>query len=217
MLALESQVPQQGLSEADVLATYAGVRPVIDSGQADPSKEGREHAVWVDDGLLTVTGGKLTTFRVIALDALKQAKALLPHWQADLTPQPIFRTAEAVRNAHRLPPGQARRLEGRYGAHAQALAEAAGEGELQLVPGTETLWAQLRWAARHESVQRLDDLLLRRTRIGIQLRRGGADVLPRVRAICQAELGWNDERWTAEEAAYLALWKNHYSLPRERA
>ncbi|MBC7684741.1 MAG: glycerol-3-phosphate dehydrogenase/oxidase, partial [Bdellovibrionales bacterium] len=52
LLALDAQFPQLRLSEADVLATYAGVRPVVDSGQADPSKEGREHAVWVDDGLL---------------------------------------------------------------------------------------------------------------------------------------------------------------------
>lgn len=217
LAALNDQFPSLAISENDVIATYAGVRPVIDTGKADPSKEARDHALWLEHGLLTVTGGKLTTFRVIALDALKQVKALLPHWQADLAPQPIFRAAGALRNAHRLPAGQARRLEGRYGVHAQSLAEAAGQGELQLVPGTETLWAQLRWAARHESVQRLDDLLLRRTRIGIQLRRGGADILPRVRAICQPELGWNDARWTAEEAAYLALWKNHYSLPRERA
>jgi glycerol-3-phosphate dehydrogenase len=217
LAALHDQFPALAISEDDVIATYAGVRPVIDTGKEDPSKEARDHALWLEDGLLTVTGGKLTTFRVIALDALKQARPLLPHWRADLAPQPIFRAAAALPNAHRLPPGQARRLEGRYGAQAQALADAAAENELRLVPGTETLWAQLRWAARHEAVQRLDDLLLRRTRIGIQLRRGGADILPRVRAICQPELGWSDQRWTDEEAAYLALWKNHYSLPRERA
>ena len=58
-------------------------------------------------------------------------------------------------------------MQGRYGAQAEALVGAAKEGELEEVPGTETLWAQLRWAARHESVQRLEDLMLRRSRPGI--------------------------------------------------
>jgi len=231
LAALHDQFPALALGEPDVIASYAGVRPVIDTGKQDPSREARDHALWLEDGLLTVTGGKLTTFRVIALDALKQARALLPDWQADLSPQPIFSAAidapgpeqgstggtAAAGAPPRLPPGQAHRLQGRYGVHAPALLQAAARGELEAIPGTETLWAQLRWAARHESVHRLDDLLLRRTRLGIQLRQGGAHILSRIRAICQQELAWSDQRWAAEEAAYLALWKNHYSLPRERA
>ena len=211
MLALESQFPQQGLSEADVLATYAGVRPVIDSGQADPSKEGREHAVWVDDGLLTVTGGKLTTFRVIALDALKHALPLLPGWHDKLEPRPIF--AHRARPGMRLRGAQRQRIEGRYGASAGALLTAAHEGELELIPGTQTLWAELRWAARSEAVQHLEDLMLRRTRLGLQLRGGGLEHLARIRAICQEELGWTDSHCETSQAAYLALWNTHYSLP----
>jgi glycerol-3-phosphate dehydrogenase len=187
------------------------VRPVIDSGQADPSKEGREHAVWVDDGLLTVTGGKLTTFRVIALDALRHAQALLPGWTDRLEPRPIF--------AHRAPLGmrlrgtQRQRIEGRYGVSAGALMTAAHAGELELIPGTQTLWAELRWAARSEAVVHLEDLLLRRTRLGLQLRGGGIEHLARIRAICQEELGWSDAAWNTSQAAYLALWNSHYSLP----
>ncbi|KQW93810.1 FAD-dependent oxidoreductase [Massilia sp. Root418] len=226
MAALRSQFPRLGLQQADIIATYAGVRPVIDSGQADPSKETREHALWLEDGLLTVTGGKLTTFRVIALDALRQAAAMLPGWQADFSPQPIFPPSAAASNPrrhsyshshrHRLPAGQALRLQGRYGVQAEALLACARGGEpdeLALIPGTASIWAQLRWAARHESVQHLEDLLLRRLRIGLQLRGGGVEILPRVRAICQQELAWNDARWDAEQASYLALWKTHYSLP----
>ena len=229
MDALRIQFPQLGLQEADIIATYAGVRPVIDTGQADPSRETREHALWLEDGLLTVTGGKLTTFRVIALDALRKAAAMLPGWQADFSPQPIFPPASASDPGHvragggsdRLPAGQAQRLQGRYGAHAGALIACARQGgpasdapgELALIPGTASIWAQLRWAARHESVQHLEDLLLRRLRIGLQLRGGGAEILPRVRAICQHELAWTDARWDAEQASYLALWKTHYSLP----
>ncbi|RFP18561.1 MULTISPECIES: glycerol-3-phosphate dehydrogenase/oxidase [unclassified Duganella] len=223
MAALHDQFPHLGLQESDVIASYAGVRPVIDSGKADPSKEGRDHALWLEDGLLTVTGGKLTTFRVIALDALKLAATLLPDWRDKLEPQPVFGVApttgssaamaRALPYQRHLPAGQAHRLHGRYGALARELIEAAQPGELSLIAGTETIWAQLRWAARCESVQKLEDLLLRRSRIGIQLRGGGVEILGRIRAICQPELGWSDERWDVEQAAYLALWNTHYSLP----
>jgi glycerol-3-phosphate dehydrogenase len=215
MAALRDQFPQLDLTEQDAIATYAGVRPVIDSGKADPSKEGRDHALWLEDGLLTVTGGKLTTFRVIALDALKLASSLLPELKDRLASQPLFGVdvPPALRFHRALPAGQALRLQGRYGDQARQLIDAAQPGELALIPGTQTIWAQLRWAARCESVCKLEDLMLRRSRLGIQLRGGGAGILPRIRAICQPELGWSDQRWKAEEAAYLALWKTHYSLP----
>lgn len=214
MAALQAQFPQLNLNDDDIIATYAGVRPVIDSGKADPSKETRDHALWLERGLLTVTGGKLTTFRVIALDALKLAATRLPELQGRLAPQPVFSVTAPLRYTPDLPPGQAQRLQGRYGVSAQALVDAAHDGELANIPGTETIWAQLRWAARHEDVCRLEDLLLRRTRIGIQLRGGGVDILPRIRAICQPELGWDDARWDAEQDAYLTLWSTHYNLPK---
>jgi glycerol-3-phosphate dehydrogenase len=215
MAALQAQFPQLGLSEKDVIATYAGVRSVEDSGQADPSKEGREHALWLEQGLLTVTGGKLTTFRMIALDALRQAAPLLPGWSDSLQPLPIFDVSPELR-CKRLSRTQKTRLTGRYGAQAQALVDCAQEGELETIPGTETLWVQLRWAARMEAVAHLDDLLLRRTRLGLLLRCGGSDVIARVRAMCQPELGWLDARWDREQADYLALWQAHYSLPKDR-
>lgn len=221
MAALHDQFPTLALRESDVLATYAGVRPVIDTGKADPSKEARDHVLWQQPGLLTVTGGKLTTFRAIALDVLRHAAPQLPGWQADLGARPIFAPTPANRTQasllQHLPPGQAERLQGRYGALAAELAAAAQDGELAVIPGTLTMWAQLRWAARHESVQKLEDLMLRRSRLGIQLAQGGAALLPRIRAICQPELGWDDQRWAAEEAAYLALCRANYSLPKARA
>lgn len=214
MAALHAQFPLLQLAESDIIATYAGVRPVIDSGRSDPSRETRDHALWLEDGLLTVTGGKLTTFRVIAMDALRLAASRLPELRMRLVPQAVFAPAAPLRNNAGLPPGQALRLQGRYGAQAQALVDAADAGELVCIPGTETLWAQLRWAARCEDVCRLEDLLLRRTRLGIQLRGGGIEMLPRIRAICQPELGWSDQRWQDEQAAYLALWHTHYTLPK---
>jgi glycerol-3-phosphate dehydrogenase len=90
---------------------------------------------------------------------------------------------------------------------------AAGEDGLARVPGTRTLPAQLRWAARAEGVTHLDDLLLRRACLGLVLPEGGVHLLPTVRAIVQKELGWSDEKWAAEEAAYRALWRAAHAVP----
>ncbi len=214
LAALRAQFPQLDLGEADVLATYAGVRPVVDSGPGDaPSKAGREHAVWCGAGLVSVAGGKLTTFRAIALDVLRQAQRQLPGWQDDLAPVPVYEQVALPRAPRRMSAPLLRRLAGRHGAQAQALVDAAGADELETIPGTETLWAELRWAARAEGVEQLDDLLLRRTRIGLLLRGGGLEHAERIRAICQMELGWDDARWDHEQAAYAALIARHYGLP----
>ncbi len=221
LAALQAQFPQLGIVEEDVLSTFAGVRPVIAGGHADASREGREHSVWSEDGLVAVAGGKLTTFRAIALDALKQVRVQLPDWRDDLRPCRVFAPPPPPACGGRLPAGLSsgllRRLQGRHGASAGALLAAAGEGECALIPGTETPWAELRWAARAEAVQRLDDLLLRRTRLGLQLRQGGAALMPRIRALCQPELGWDDARWAREEQDYAALWRAHYGLPENPA
>ena len=73
------------------------------------------------------------------------------------------------------------------------------------------LWAELRWAARAGGAVHLDDLLLRRVRLGVLLPEGGKAVMPRVRAIIQSETGWDDTRWQSEEAAYWRIWKTCYS------
>ncbi len=212
MAAVDYQFPSRGLTLDDVVATFAGVRPVIGTGKDDPSKESREHILWKENGLLTVTGGKLTTFRLIALDVLKAAREYLP----DLPPlddkEPAFDPV-AVDLPEHLDAATRRRLIGRHGTDAAALVAAAQPGELDLIPGTRVCWAELRWAARDEGVMHLDDLLLRRLRLGLLLHDGGASLLPRIRAICQPELGWGNARWEAEAVAYRALWQSHYTLP----
>jgi glycerol-3-phosphate dehydrogenase len=214
MAAVESQFPSLGLTLDDVVSTFAGIRPVIGTGKIDPSKESRDHVVWEENGLLTVTGGKLTTFRLIALDTIRSVRHRLP----DLPPLdhevPVLNPVDVelpVKN--HLDEATRGRLLGRYGADAPALVAAAQPGELESIAGTGTLWAELRWAARAEAVAHLDDLLLRRVRLGHLLPRGGAELLPRIQAICQPELGWDDRRWASEEAAYLDLWRTCYSLP----
>ena len=62
-------------------------------------------------------------------------------------------------------------------------------------------------------MQHLDDLLLRRLRLGLVLPQGAETQLPAVRRICQEELGWDQARWDQEEARYRALWTHNYSIP----
>jgi glycerol-3-phosphate dehydrogenase len=214
MAAIQALVPSLDLSLSDVISTFAGVRPVIGSGKADPSKEARDHIVWQENGLLTVTGGKLTTFRLAALDALAAARGKLPNLPPPSHDTPALNAVGAdLPGAERLDDERRWRLLGRYGADAPALVAAARPGELEPIPGTETLWAELRWAARAEGVVHLEDLLLRRTRLGLLLSGGGESLLPAIRAICQPELSWDDARWEAETAAYLSVWRSSYSLP----
>lgn len=215
MAAIEARFPTLGLTLDDVISTYSGVRPVVRSAQATaPSKETRDHVIWEENGLVTVTGGKLTTFRLIARDALKAIRHRLPAFPLPRRSQPVLEATRSDGDGWAdVPEAIRRRLAGRCGQDAPSLVKAAGAGELEPIPGTATVWAELRWAARAEWVEHLDDLMLRRSRIGLLLPRGARDVLPRVRTICQPELGWDDARWEREEAAYLEVWRKSYSLP----
>ncbi|HVA33465.1 MAG TPA: glycerol-3-phosphate dehydrogenase C-terminal domain-containing protein, partial [Candidatus Baltobacteraceae bacterium] len=105
------------------------------------------------------------------------------------------------------------RLRGRYGRDASVLLDGATPDELEPIGSTPFLWAELRWAARHELVEHLDDLLLRRTRIGLLLTNGGERYLDRIGALCREELGWSDGRWALELDDYRQRWRNHYGVP----
>ena len=58
--------PTLGLKESDMISSFSGVRPIIQGGADTPGKESRGHALWQEDGLITITGGKYTTFRIMA-------------------------------------------------------------------------------------------------------------------------------------------------------
>jgi len=101
--AARSEFPSLGLGEADVVSTWSGVRPVIASGpNVDPSKEKRDSLILNENGLITVTGGKLTTFRSTAIAALgKAAEAITGLKTADagsaLFAPPAASTLDALR------------------------------------------------------------------------------------------------------------------------
>ena len=212
--ALASQFPNLELTESDVISSYAGIRSVVGTGALNPSREKREHCVWDEHGLITVTGGKLTTFRIIALDVLKALANYLPQVSQDHQEARIFAAGDEPESLRfLLAADQRRRILGRYGAAIIPWLEAQDTDNLGLIPGTQTLWLELGWAAANENVVHLDDLLLRRTRIGLLVQNGAAAHLPRIRRLCQSCLGWNDQHWQREEARYMALWQRCYSMP----
>ena len=157
--------------------------------------------------MLTVTGGKLTTFRPMAMAALRAVADRFDSF--DLAPRPAF-TRSALPHAPHLSLADRLRLSGRYGASAQLLLDETPPSEHCAVDNTPTLWAELRWAARHESVEHLDDLLLRRTRLGLIAPKVDLRWAARLRAICAQELLWDDTRFDREARAYRALHAAYY-------
>lgn len=215
--AARTQFTSANIGEKDVISTWAGVRPVISQDKnKDPSKESREHEVWIDQGLITVSGGKLTTFRLIALDVMQAAKPFLGPIGNAASEQVLSRpTINAI--ALGLADGEwAARLLGRYGDAAKAMFDGIAPNEKERIGNTQFCLAEARWAAQNEWVVHLDDLLLRRTRLGNLLPDGGASLLPALKPICQQALGWDDADWDAETVRYLALWHQSYSLPSKR-
>jgi glycerol-3-phosphate dehydrogenase len=210
LTAVNDQFPDARLTRADIAACYAGVRPVVGNGSDTPSKAGRDHVALSENGLVTLTSGKLTTFRLMAEDALALAAPLAGKpFQRDH--HPLFRPCASL--SPRLPAAVAARLAARYGSEAEQLVHTVSADALECIPGTETLWAELPIAAAHEAVVHLDDLLLRRVRLGILLPEGGLQHIDRIRALCQPVLGWDDARWAAEIDRYRSLIAAHYSLP----
>ncbi|MGP4712808.1 MULTISPECIES: glycerol-3-phosphate dehydrogenase/oxidase [unclassified Psychrobacter] len=213
------------LNREDVISTWAGVRPLISDGgdgkRVSPSKEKRDHSVWLDNNLVTVSGGKLTTFRLIALDVLEKCQQVLA--LSDTTMQNQTVSGDQVFSnptpTHpkfaTLPKPLQQRLQGFYGLQLDRLLDIAHDDELAYVTDSNTIWAEIRFAARFEQVIHLDDLLLRRTRLGLILPHGAMTPLisARLKQICQQELGWDEQKWQREAARYSELWQRYYHLP----
>ena len=219
------------ISREDVISTWAGVRPLISDGHANsggkrvnPSKEKRDHSVWLDNNLVTVSGGKLTTFRLIALDVLEMCQKVLAldnsaaledntHYDSQ-----VFSNVMPINEKFATLSTQLQqRLLGFYGLQLDTLLELAHDDDLTYVTDSNTIWAEIRFAARYEQVIHLDDLLLRRTRLGLILPHGAMTpiISARVELICQQELGWNEQKWQQEVSRYKALWQRYYHLPSE--
>lgn len=225
LAATNSLFDDTDLNREDVISTWAGVRPLISDGsdgkRVSPSKEKRDHSVWLDNNLVTVSGGKLTTFRLIALDVLAKCQEVLDlddsatQNQAINGDQVFSKVAPIHPKFATLPSDLQQRLQGFYGRKLDTLLALAHDDDLAYVTDSNTIWAEVRFAARFEQVIHLDDLLLRRTRLGLILPHGAMTPLisARLKQICQQELGWDEQKWQQEVALYTELWQRYYHLP----
>lgn len=165
--------------------------------------------------MLTVSGGKLTTFRLMARDALKLAQRLLPAPRPFDVHAPVLDAipaeAESALSGLTIKPAARLRLAGRYAADLPSFLMGTPAQAITPLPGAPYLLAELLWAAKHEAVQHLDDLMLRRTRLGLLLRNGALTELDELRQSLQPALAWSDPRWDAERTAYARLIQGCYN------
>jgi len=209
--AASDTFPALELGHTDILSTFSGLRPIINTGQADPSKESRAHVVWQEHGLITVTGGKYTTFRIMAQQALQMASSRLPN-PADFTAKKrYFNPLPREVGRSELPEDYYLHLLGRYGDETAALLAAAAADENEPIHHLPNLWSELRWAACTGAVEHLDDLLLRRVRLGMLLPEAARADLDRIGNIVRSELGWDEQHWQAELTRYMEIYHKAYS------
>ena len=182
LLGAINGVTDDKLTEADVVGTWAGLRPLLRQGRSSRTADlSRRHSVrTAPSGVVTVTGGKLTTYRRMAADAVDAALDVLgERRRARRAPSTCACSAARAspRRCAALEPSAHEHLTGRYGTDAEVvLALVADEPELgaPLVPGLPYLKAEARYAVRHEMARTLDDVLSRRTRARLLARDASA-------------------------------------------
>lgn len=213
MLCVNGQFPELEISTADIISTFAGVRPVIASGgMIAPSKEKREHSIIQTPGLINVTGGKLTTFRLIAEQVMALASQVLniAPISADTA---MFSQVNTTLDA-KFPPAIAQQILASYGAFSAEFYRQLDEKYGQPISYSRHLWAELIWSAKYEQIVHLDDLLLRRTRLGNVLPDGAQAQLAAIKTLCLPWLGWSERQWQDEVKRYRNIWQKYYSLPK---
>lgn len=197
------------LDHKDVEGVYAGLRPLLKPAKdAATTKVSREHTVVSPvPGLVLIAGGKLTTYRVMAKDAVDAAVADLDGVGPSITERVLLagasryetRTNQRVGLARSagLEVGRIDHLLGRYGGLIDEVLDliAAKPALADPIPGAEDyLKAEVVYAVTHEGARHLDDVLARRTRISIETFDRGADAAKPVAELMAAELGWNRKR-----------------------
>ncbi|MDX6685905.1 MAG: glycerol-3-phosphate dehydrogenase, partial [Baekduia sp.] len=204
------------LGVADLTGAYAGVRPLISTG--DPKKSvdiSRKAELYeTSSGMITITGGKLTTWRRMAkmtVDRLVERDGLDAPCRTELVPLGLPVQPDALPRVDGVGEDAYAQLAGRYGSAAAAVLRFATERpELAapIVPGRPDLLAEALIAARHEQARTVGDVLLRRTRLGLTAGRTltapDAGAPARVADVLGDELGWDGARRRAEVQAFRA-------------
>jgi glycerol-3-phosphate dehydrogenase len=182
------------IDAADIVGVYAGLRPLLSGESEQTSKLSREHAV-LDrgNGLITVAGGKYTTYRVMAADAVD---ALEPYLGRDLVPSktstlPLLGAAPHIEE----------RIHARYGSLKTDIGESIAANPhygARVVDDAPYLVAEVAYAVTHEGALHLDDVLTRRTRLSIETTHRGVAAAPTVASVMGTLLEW-DESTTRRE------------------
>jgi glycerol-3-phosphate dehydrogenase len=229
LLAAVNRVLDVDLGRNDVVGTYAGLRPLIAPSGGSTVTASREHRVAVEPNrLVRIGGGKFTTYRIMARDAIDAVV-----WELGFEPRDrpsgtatlgLVGAAERdvldglgprLQEGYGLSTAVAEQLVNRHGMQAAAVAAiGTGEGMLNpLAPDIGHLEAEVAWAAREEMALSLDDVLARRMRLVQQLPDRGASIVPRVAEILGRELGWDGTRRDRESVAFLNSARAEYSVP----
>jgi glycerol-3-phosphate dehydrogenase len=219
LLAHVNDVLAAPLSHADIEGVYAGLRPLLSGESEQTSQLSREHAVARPlPGLVSIAGGKYTTYRVMAKDAIDAARPdlgqMLPPSVTEHVPllgaegyHALVNQVDALAAEHALPVWRMQRLLDRYGSMVDEVLELA-EGDrslLEPLPGAgEYLALEARYAATHEAAVHLDDVLARRTRISIETPHRGTETAEAAATLMGDVLGWDAQRVRNEVEIYQA-------------
>ena len=191
------------LTAGDVVGSWAGLRPLVAGAGSERSADlSRRHRVTRGPGdVVTIAGGKLTTYRAMAADTVDEVQAVLGRRRSP------SRTAHLTLRGAAGGGDPSDHLAGRYGGEARVLrAMIAAEPALSgpLVPTLPYLQAEAVYAARYEMARTLDDVLARRTRSLILARDASVDAAGGVARLLAPELGWSDTEADAQVQAYRA-------------
>jgi glycerol-3-phosphate dehydrogenase len=203
----------------DVLGTWAGLRPLVaDATSGRTADLSRRHRVTTSQGgMVTVTGGKLTTYREMAEDAVDAAVAVLGgsldrRARRSSTRKLAVRGAEGWAEAREVDPHLAERYGGESGVLAAMTAADPSLAE-PLVPGLPYRRVEALYAARYEMATTLDDVLSRRTRARLRARDATAAAADDVATLIAGELGWSDDERADQVARYRAAAAREREVP----
>ena len=207
------------LTREDIVSVYAGLRPLLAGESDQTSKLSREHAVSrIMPGLVSIAGGKYTTYRVMAKDAIDAALPDLPETTGPCVTQerPIIGAdgyralvdqLAAQSQRWGVTPDRMQRLLERYGSLvAEVLEPIASDPRLAepVHAAPDYLNAEIVYAVTHEGALHLDDILARRTRIAMETRHRGTESAGDVARLVAPLLGWDAVRVASEVSAYVA-------------
>jgi glycerol-3-phosphate dehydrogenase len=207
--------PNSKSNQEDIVGSFCGVRPVISSGKGvDPSKEKRGHSIWQKENLISVSGGKLTIWRVIADEVLEKVQKLTKNTNKHSF-DTMFNQQNIIEDKHarlsQLRVEYRHILLGRYGTQLKDFLLAFDESDYQEYSSFCFSLADCRWAIQEEQVRHLDDLLFRRTRLG--LLQDSSELINQFADLLQAELQWSDQVKEKEIKRYHFIKNSFYRLP----